>query len=959
MRWQSAAATALWLRAERAPEHSSYGCGLWFRPAPRGAKAPSPLRSAGALQNLRINTKGKTGLNPGWISDVLVVHTRENGANNDSVKSEITTVDLELQKHYQWSLGLRRIAPLGDGRWLVVEGGGISPRPLGLSQWTPVPAGLASGREAQSRCELPVDLAGDEIISAGLEIAGDEILLVINDLVGAHVWSAPLERLNDWRRSGSVLDSTVIGRLFRVNDRLAATCLHRQENGADQIQYAVLGEDGWQQHAVADGMHLFAPAAEIDDAGKVHLAWCDLSRRLWYASIRADDPGAILCEAMICYESSRHVDVTVVDGAVLLAFESDINDVGYVRIEGGRVIAATETMVSSTHILWEKSKCGTHPAYVRDTMASSSRHLTRDVFHSPQFVWAADGCLWLLVANATRESVWGCRWLGKNWGPMINYGGLPVSPIRTNYARLRLGDFSAPRRFTGWPMVAHLEAEAPTPTNRVQVVCPSGIQIRPGHKILFFDLRELSRLEGLELVPLQAEKFAGNPVLQPEDPSAFDGARVFNSGTVMREAGKFRMWYGGMGSPDPNKPWWHWCKWGYAESDDGMRWQRVDLGKAYPPDANSIPEVRAYMVNILREPDSVDPEMRYKQLEVYGLHYERELAQAGQVDPSDGSYHGRLWFSPDGVNWDSESIQVETPSRRFLTFVPTSLMRDDDEPDPRMRYKAYGFTSMTRCRRTVALMCSADGRTWWMHPENSVIEPEDRGFPWVPSGPFSHAHDPAVFKYAGYYLAFYQYLDDPLGGGIEMAVSRDGVDFKLVFGEHTVIPRGGPGEWDRGLLVASTPVVHNNRIFLYYGGSDYRHESDGPFDAAKEDAMKICGGLAILREDGFSCLRINEESEDGFLETIPLELPNVPLQIILNADCGDGHIVTELADAATGIPLPGYAFADCHPLQEDGTALAVRWAQNQFITPRLPLRIRIKLTGTEKSPRLFSIGFKT
>jgi len=798
----------------------------------------------------------------------------------------------------------------------------------------------------------------NNIVSAGLEIAGDEILLVINDIRGAQVWSAPRERLNDWKRLGSVLDSTIIGRLFQGNGRLAVVGLYRQENGAGQIQYAVLDEEGWQRHTVAEGMQLFAPAAEMDDTGIIHVAWCDLSRKLRYAWLDTEDPNQAPPEAMICHDSSRHVDVALVDCSVLLAFESDINDVGYVRIEGGCVTAATETMASSTHILWEKSPCGTRPAYVRNTMASSSRHLTRDVFHSPQFVWAADECLWLLVANATRESVWGCRWLGKNWGPMINYGGLPASPIRTNYARLKLGDFSAPRRFTGWPMVAHLEAESPTTTNRVQVVCPAGIQIRPDQKILFFDLRELSRLEGLELVPVQAEKFGGNPVLRPEDPSAFDGARVFNSGTVVHEAGKFRMWYGGMGAPDPNKPWWHWCKWGYAESSDGLRWQRVDLGKADPPNANSIPEVRAYMANILREPDSIDPEKRYKQLEVYGLHYERELAQAGQVDPSDGSYHGRLWFSPDGVNWDSESIHVETPRRRFLTFVPTSLVRDDDDPDPRMRYKAYGFTSMTRCRRTVALMCSADCRTWWMHPENSVIEPEDRGFPWVPSGPFSHAHDPSVFKYAGYYLAFYQYLDDPLGGGIELAVSRDGVDFKIVFGEHTVIPRGGPGEWDRGLLVASTPVVHDDRIFLYYGGSNYRHESDGPFDAAREDAMKIRGGLATLRQDGFSCLRINGESDEGFLETIPLELPEVPLQIILNADCGNGQIVTELADAATGKSLPGYSFDACRPMQGNGTQIPVRWTQyDHVINPGRPLRIRVKLTGTRENPRLFSIGF--
>ena len=874
-------------------------------------------------------------------------------------------MDLELQQRYQQSLGLRRVAPLGEGTWLVLEGGGSASRPLGISRWAPVPAGTEAREEPLSRCLLPLGPEGrpvpaGDIVSAGLESDGEQLFLILNDTRGAQVWSAMLgaahEQRGSWERRGGVLEATIVGRLLPTERGLVAVCLHREEDGTGRIGVAVLGESGWRRHLVAEGMHLFAPAAAVDAAGKVHVAWCDLSRQLWYACVDAENPERILIQPKVCFASSRHVDVAVFDGAVLLAFESDINDVGYVRIDDGRVTSATETMASSTHVLWEKSTCGERPACIRNTMASCTRHLTRDVFHSPQFVRGPDGCLWLLTVNASRESVWGCRWLGREWGPMINYGGLPVFPVRTNYARLRLGDFTVSRHCNEWPLVAYLEAEAPTPVSRVQVVCPEGIRARPGHTILFFDLLELSRLEGLELVPLQAEKHAGNPVLKPEDPAAFDGARVFNSGTVLHEGDRFRMWYGGMGAPDPNRPWWHWCKWGYAESDDGRCWRRVDLGQAAAPDANAIPEVRAFMANLLRDPEPVDPAERYKQLEMYGLHYERELAQAGEVDPSDGSYHGRMWVSPDGVHWEAVPVQVETPRRRYLTFVPTSLFRDDDDPDPTMRYKAYGFTSMTRCRRTVALMCSPDCRMWRMHPVESVIDPEDRGFPWVPSGPFSHVHDPAVFQYAGYTIALYQYLDDPLGGGIELAVSRDGVDFKIVFGEHAVIPRGGPGDWDRGLLVASAPVVHDGQILFYYGASDYRHESDGPFDAAREDAMKVCAGLAVLRKDGFSCLRLNEKSKEGWLETVPLETGDVPVRIILNADCGDGRMLVELADAATREPLPGHSFAECCPLHEDGTEIVARWAHHDRVTcSGRPFCIRIKLSGDRPGPRLFSI----
>ena len=121
--------------------------------------------------------------------------------------------------------------------------------------------------------------------------------------------------------------------------------------------------------------------------------------------------------------------------------------------------------------------------------------------------------------------------------------------------------------------------------------------------------------------------------------------------------------------------------------------------------------------------------------------------------------------------------------------------------------------------------------------------------------------------------------------------------------------------------------------------------------------MKICAGLAVLREDGFSCLRLKEESSEGRLETVPLELPDHPAQITLNADCGDGSIVAAVADAATGDPLPGYTFADCRPIQEDGTRIVVRWAEHdRVIRQNRAVRIRIRLAGGKEGPRLFSIG---
>jgi len=754
----------------------------------------------------------------------------------------------------------------------------------------------------------------------------------------------------------------VIGQLIVGGEALAAVCLRKSPTGEDEIQLARLSpsENKWRYRRIASGKHMFAPVAALGDGGTLHVAWCDVCRRLWYACIDLNRPQRPLHPPAVVYTSSRQVDIALCGRTVLLAFESDINDVGFVKITDAAVEHATETLASATHVLYERVQPGNRPAHVQWTLASSTRHLTRDVFHSPQFSRDPDGCLWLIVANSTREGIWGCRWLGRSWSPMVNYGGIPALPLRADYSRVILGDFSIPRKFHRWPVAAHLTAEPPATGSTLRVICPAELHAKPDRKILFFDLRELSRLVGLQIVPRTAEKYPDNPVLKPEDPRAFDAERVFNTGTVLHQSGKFRMWYSGIGTTDRDKEWWHWCKLGYAESDDGFHWRRVDLGKLEAPNANVIGEMKCYVTGICYDEAEADPQKRYKQLELFSCHYERELAQAGQVDPSDGAYHGRLWYSPDGINWQWESIEVTPPQGRYLSLVPTCLVRDADEPDPQMRYKAYGFTSMTRCRRAVALLCSADCKKWQVHPSNPVLAPEDRGFPWVPSGPFSHVHDVAVFKYGGYYLALYQYLDDPLGGGIELAVSRDGVDFKFVFGEHKVIARGGPGQWDRGLLVASVPVILDDRVYLYYGGSDYRHESDGPYDPAREEQMKVCAGLATLRLDGFSCVQLERDETEGLLETVPLQVPDQPLQLALNADCTNGRITAELLDAKTGQPLPGFSFDRSIPMQVDSTRFLLRWSHKDRIDNMdRPIKIRLRFQADGGSPELFSIGFET
>ena len=88
-------------------------------------------------------------------------------------------------------------------------------------------------------------------------------------------------------------------------------------------------------------------------------------------------------------------------------------------------------------------------------------------------------------------------------------------------------------------------------------------------KLLFFDFRELERVEGFtrEIEPLT--KRGDGPLLQPNEPWEHANLQLF--GSVLRDAnGLFRAWYSVIEPP------WK-IRIAYAESDDGVEWHKPAL----------------------------------------------------------------------------------------------------------------------------------------------------------------------------------------------------------------------------------------------------------------------------------------------------------------------------------------------------------------------------------------------
>ena len=139
------------------------------------------------------------------------------------------------------------------------------------------------------------------------------------------------------------------------------------------------------------------------------------------------------------------------------------------------------------------------------------------------------------------------------------------------------------------------------------------------------------------------------PVLTPskDDPKAPDQLATHFYGTVLHDQGKYRMWYYACYLDDPAKgakadpTYLHQGPVCYAESDDGVRWTKPNLGQAEIKGSKNnnaihLPDDRIETVNLIKEENDPDPQRRYKM--VYNTH------------------NGKTWVirtatSPDGIRW--------------------------------------------------------------------------------------------------------------------------------------------------------------------------------------------------------------------------------------------------------------------------------------------------------------------
>ncbi|MGE3778230.1 MAG: hypothetical protein AB7F89_13665 [Pirellulaceae bacterium] len=442
---------------------------------------------------------------------------------------------------------------------------------------------------------------------------------------------------------------------------------------------------------------------------------------------------------------------------------------------------------------------------------------------------------------------------------------------------------------------------------------------------LFLDGAVVEQQAGLSRVFHKAEKHHANPVVRRDQPwegvSAITGPYIY--GTVLCEDGTWRMWYQLLNKGNHV---------GYAESPDGVRWEKPSLGlieyegsRANNLVVSAFEPARTggghcHNPSVLRVPRPTDAQRRYA---LYGF------------DPSRG--HARVAYSPDGLRWRFDEASAEQ-----ALFTSSDVVNFDYDP-----YRdQYYATWKTRDRRgrAVGIVWSPDGRQWTKPFEGPIfvaddLDPDDTQIYGMPAFPYQGMYVGLPWIYRARYFRYGEYsvnrlheaqADSSRAMEVQLAWSWDLVNWTRPADRYELIPRGEPGAWDAGMIVtARAPVPSGDRLHFYYGGCDRAHD---------EPRLKAAIGLATLRLDGFCSLHAGDA--EGWL--ISRREPFREPRVTINARCAaGGRVVAEILDRQNRV-VPGFSRDDCQPFTGDSVRHGLAWKQPKFPADRQDADYKIR-----------------
>jgi hypothetical protein len=401
----------------------------------------------------------------------------------------------------------------------------------------------------------------------------------------------------------------------------------------------------------------------------------------------------------------------------------------------------------------------------------------------------------------------------------------------------------------------------------------STLPLSPNHSVLFLDDHWISRHTYVWREIGSPQRISNFPVLSPDRP--WEGACIIPRSAVYDEArALFRLWYQSFNLTRPSPENMYLC---YAESADGLRWDKPNVGQVLYRGSKENNIVAGNLggleegsggfdcPNVVEDRADPDPERRFKL-----FLYTWAKGRAGYV----------VGTSPDGLAWQLSDKAVLTKEQVWDT---NTLLIDRTLDRPFVSLNRHAKMYEIEHRRSIYRSDSSDFENW--------TEPELCFAPDLADEPRLQYYGMSSFRYGEQYIGLLQVLHRNEHNpnldrqSVRLVVSRDSKNWKAVEPRRDFFSPGAPGSFDEKWIYFPPPVSRSESapLIFFYDGRSTGHEPFIPCGAV---------GSAILRRDAFCSISSGHEVE-GLLETVPFTMPQGELCINARTDHG-GTIRAEI-----------------------------------------------------------------
>ena len=415
-----------------------------------------------------------------------------------------------------------------------------------------------------------------------------------------------------------------------------------------------------------------------------------------------------------------------------------------------------------------------------------------------------------------------------------------------------------------------------------------------------------------------------NPVLQPDNEWEYNKngpyAMPFSDGIWYDEKEqKFKMWYlTGAGREQSG------LRTAYAVSDDGIHWEKPDLGLF--GNTNIVENTNRDACTIWLDKKEADPSKRYKMFMVQvtkdnlwpmilkysadGIHWSKGLAQSGgMLDRS------TVFYNPFLSKWVL-SMKAKAPIGRARDY----LEQKDEKQLVSLAHKVLDSVKDANI-------------VFWFGAD--VLEPRNPSYPDIE--PQIYNHDATSYEsiMLGYFVVWQGPENDVTAklniqkrNEVLIGYSRDGFHWSRPSHKPFIGVNPVDEEWNWGNVqsVAGMPIIKGDSLYFYVSGRRLSKYSWDSYSSV---------GLATLRRDGF--VSMNTSSE-GFLITRNITFKGD--YFFVNADV-KGALKVELQDE-NGKPIAGYTKDDCIVMKSNSTKYLITWKNKKNVIELRNKKIKAK-----------------